>query len=76
MDFAGKLRRLRKEKRLTQAQLAEKAGMSNGAISNYESGKRKNISYVVVFSIARALDVSPSDLIPISTCPVCGKPID
>ena len=76
MDFASNLRKLRKAKGLTQAQLAKKAGMSNGAIGNYESGKRKNIQYVAVFNIARALEVSPSDLIPIGACPVCGKPID
>ena len=76
MDFASNLRNLRKTKGLTQAQLAEKAGMSNGAIGNYESGKMKNISYATVFNIARALEVSPRALIPISTCPVCGKQID
>lgn len=76
MSFAYNLRTLRRSKGMTQAQLAEKAGLSNGAIGNYEAGNRKNISYIAIFKIASALDVSPSKLIPINKCPLCGKPID
>lgn len=73
MNFAEKLRALRMEKGMTQAQLAKSAGLSNGAIGNYESGKRKNISYNSIFRIADALGVKPSEIIPIDRCPLCGR---
>ena len=39
--FATNLRRLRRESRLTQEQLASKAGMPSAQISHYESGRRE-----------------------------------
>jgi len=38
--FAERLTQLRNERGLTQPELAERMGMSNGAIGNYESGRR------------------------------------
>lgn len=38
--FADRLKQLRIDSGLTQPQLAKKLDMSNGAIGNYESGKR------------------------------------
>ena len=77
-NFCDNLRRLRREKGITQAQLSEITGLSKGAIGNYESGTRKNISYVSIFKIANALKVSPEELIPMSFeyCPLCGKPLN
>ena len=40
MKFAERLAQLRNERGLTQPELAERMGMSNGAIGNYESGRR------------------------------------
>jgi transcriptional regulator with XRE-family HTH domain len=37
----GGLRRLRAERRLTQLQLAERAGVSKEAIHTYESGRKR-----------------------------------
>ena len=39
--FATNLRRLRCESKMTQAQLASKAGMPSAQISHYESGRRE-----------------------------------
>ena len=39
MDFSNRLHQLRKEKGLTQQQLADLIGKSKTAISNYESGR-------------------------------------
>ena len=62
MEFSEKLKELRKAKGLTQAQLAKRAGFSNGAIGNYESGKRVKISLVDVCRLADALGVEPEEL--------------
>lgn len=40
MNFTEKLQKLRKEKGMTQAELAEKAGVSTRSIQNYELGTR------------------------------------
>ncbi|GEL76566.1 helix-turn-helix domain-containing protein [Tenuibacillus multivorans] len=39
--FANMLIKLRKQKKLSQYQLAEKLGFSRGKISNYEQGQRE-----------------------------------
>ena len=62
MDFGEKLKALRKERGLSQAQLADKAGLSNGAIGNYESGKRTKISVEALCRLADALSVDPEEL--------------
>ena len=51
----------RKEKKLTQQQLAEKLGVSDRAISNWENGK--NMPDISLFPIiSRELDVTVNDL--------------
>ena len=57
MTFAEALKKHRKEAGLTQAQLAERIGLSIGAIGNYEAGKRENISTAIIVRIADALHV-------------------
>ena len=55
-----RLRRLRKDKKLTQAELAKKAGVGQSAIGNIEAGTR---GYgISVVAIAKALDTSPDYL--------------
>ena len=39
MDIADNIKRIRKERGLSQVELAERAGVSRGAIQGYESGK-------------------------------------
>lgn len=62
MNFSEKLKYLRKEQGMTQAQLAQKSGLSKGAIGNFESGKRTKISFESVCRLADALDVAPEEL--------------
>lgn len=56
MLFAEKLQKLRAEAGLTQFALAEKAGVSLGAIRNYEQGLREPY-WDVALRLARALGV-------------------
>jgi transcriptional regulator with XRE-family HTH domain len=56
-DIAANLRQLRKEKRWSQAALAERSGLSRRMISAIEGGKA-NISIQSVDQLAEALEVS------------------
>lgn len=61
LDIGSAIREIRKERGLTQVQLAEKAGMAVNSIRLYESGKRiPNLSVRV--ELADALDVSLDEL--------------
>ena len=60
--FSSNLRRIRKQKMLSQADLAEKIGKTQQTVSWYESG-RVYPSLKVIENIARALDVSAAQLI-------------
>ena len=53
--------RLRKEKKLTQAQLAEKAGMHVQALAKLERGERPiaNLRFSTALALADALEVDP-----------------
>ena len=51
----SRLLKLRGERGLTQAQLAARAGVTNGTISNVESGKSKQVRKAVYAAIVRAL---------------------
>jgi len=55
--FSDRLRRIRKERGLSQAALARASGLSQGAISSYETGTRKTTTGII--ELAHALDVSP-----------------
>jgi len=52
---------LRKEKGLTQEELAEKAGLHRAYFWDIESGR--NISIKTAYNIARALDINLSKLL-------------
>ena len=56
MEFGKKLKQLRLEKGLTQVELAEKSGVSQGVITNYERGFRTPTLQKAIF-IAKALNV-------------------
>ena len=51
------LKKLRKKKGLSQAELARKAGVSNGYIWRYEKGQRHNLSLSKLFVISKALEI-------------------
>ena len=57
--------RLRKEKNLTQAQLAEKAGMHVQALAKLERGERPiaNLRFSTALALADALQVDPHQLL-------------
>lgn len=55
--IAERLKQAREEKRLTQPELADRAGVSQGTIGNVEAGLRKNPRELL--AIAAALDVEP-----------------
>ena len=57
-----RIRELRQGKNLTQAQLAELAGVRQATISDLESGKSRRL-LEVIDKLARALKVEPGDLL-------------
>ena len=61
--FGVHLRKLRQEKKLTQEELADKAGMHFTYIGQIERGKR-NPSLVNLHKLAKALKVSAGQLLP------------
>lgn len=61
MAFADNLRRLRQERFLSQAELAQKAGLHPISITELETGKRAPYARTVR-RLAEALEVRPQDL--------------
>jgi XRE family transcriptional regulator, regulator of sulfur utilization len=58
--LAERIERLRKQKNMTQEELAEKAGLHRAYFWDIENGR--NISIKTAYKIARALGVSLSEL--------------
>ncbi|MDP8939250.1 MAG: helix-turn-helix domain-containing protein [Actinomycetota bacterium] len=58
-----KLKRLRRGNALTQAQLAERANVSQSTIAQIENGDRPSPHPGTLGKLAKALDVSPADLL-------------
>lgn len=56
--LALKIRELRKQKKLTQEQLAIKAGVSYTTLTKVENGAIKNPSFETVVAIAKGLEES------------------
>lgn len=63
MTIGENIRKIRKEKNLTQSELAQKIGISYQQIGQYETGKRKPKKETLT-KIAKALSVSVADLDP------------
>lgn len=61
--FAARLRELRVQKKLTQRELAERSGVPQYRISEYENGKRENPSLATIRQLASALGVKAGRLI-------------
>jgi transcriptional regulator with XRE-family HTH domain len=57
------VRRLRKQRDLTQEQLAARAGLTQGHLSRLEAGERPNPGAVTLKRLARALDVPLEELL-------------
>lgn len=59
----NKLKALRLKRNFTQAQLAQKTGISQAYINELESGKKTNPSSTVLNKLSRALEVHISELL-------------
>lgn len=62
-ELGKKVRKLRRERRLTQEELADRANMHFTYIGQIERGKR-NPSLINLQKIAKALKVSGGELLP------------
>lgn len=61
--FGRELRRVRRDKGLTQEELAARVGLGRTSIVNIEAGLQR-IHLHTLFQLARALDESPVTLLP------------
>jgi transcriptional regulator with XRE-family HTH domain len=61
--FGRELRRVRRAKRMTQDELAQRVNLGRTSIVNIESGRQRVHLHTFV-ELADALDVSPTDLLP------------
>lgn len=55
--FADRLYKIRKEAKLTQVDLAKRAGLTQGVIAQIESGRNEGSKHILV--IAQSLNVNP-----------------
>ena len=58
ISFVETITLRRKEKKLSQSELAKAAGVSRNYISQIERGDIENVSYRVFFEICKALELS------------------
>lgn len=63
MNVGELIKKVRKEKGMTQKQLANKAEISFSMISKLESGERKNPTNEILTKLANALEVSKAELV-------------
>lgn len=61
-DFPRRLRDLREERHLTQADLGDKAGLSYRTVHDLELGKRERVMEKTLMLLAQALDVPLAEL--------------
>lgn len=64
-DLKQKIKRIRKEKRISQAELAESAGISRISYTYFENGTTDKLSLDAAIGIAKALDMSFNELFDI-----------
>jgi transcriptional regulator with XRE-family HTH domain len=62
-SIGWRIKQLRKERGMTQAELAKKSGVSQPTISDYENGIAQQHRANVVLRIAAALEVTPEFLL-------------
>lgn len=62
-DLGAKIKQARKEKGISQRELAQLVGLTKSTIQRYESSNITDIKIVVIDAIAKALNVSPEWLI-------------
>ena len=59
MTIGEKIKRLRKERGMTQEELGNLIGVQKAAINKYETGIVVNLKREVIANLAKALDVNP-----------------
>lgn len=59
MTVGEKIKKLRKEKHLTQEELGEMIGVQKAAINKYETGIVVNLKREIIAKLAKAFDVNP-----------------
>ncbi|MDD3193807.1 MAG: helix-turn-helix transcriptional regulator [Oscillospiraceae bacterium] len=62
-NIGFKIQFLRKQRGISQNELAEKANLSYTTISHIESTSFYGMSIIAIYKIAKALDVDPSQLL-------------
>ena len=62
-DTRQRIQDLIKDRKITQAELAEKVGLSNSALSRYLQGNTKNLGDGFIIRIAKYFDVSTDFLL-------------
>lgn len=63
LRFGGKLRKLRRERGISQEELAGRAGLHRTYVSSVERGQR-NVSLETIDKLARGLGLPMGDLMP------------
>lgn len=67
-EIGTRIRKYREDRGLSQKELAQKIGVSNSRISNWEQGINRPDADVIA-NICRALDVSASELLDVRLAP-------
>ena len=63
MTIGKKIKRLRKERGMTQEELGREIGVQKAAINKYETGIVVNLKHDTIEKLARVLDVHPAWLV-------------
>jgi len=63
MNFAERIKELRKAKGLSQGALAESCGITARTLQNYEMGRRYPANLEIARRLAEALDTTPDQLL-------------
>lgn len=63
MELGERIRRLRKDKHMTQEELARSLGLQKSAIAKYENGRVSNIKKATLLKMAEIFEISPSYLL-------------
>ncbi len=66
MAHGKKIRQLREELGMSQAELSSQAGLSQGYLSQLENDEVQNPSAAVIFRLAQALNVDPRVLMDVA----------
>ena len=59
MELGERIRSLRKQKGLTQEELASRLGLQKSAVAKYENGRVTNITLIPAYRLDRGLSLMP-----------------